>query len=423
MKREGLYKTVAAVAVCAVLCVSGAGTVVGFVKNDFVKKFVAEKNAVRVDFTEEYPFEEPEETQPQPAQPLLVRLLQRADFGSKVESYCVDYNVLTPAYAHLYGTTSRLLGKQRIEDAEEDVYRLTNGVLSFAEDAYTPEDGYQSVVDFAAFLRQKQTPFLITLPVNKADETEKTFPRGVLSWFDRNNRQLQAVLTDNRIDFLDTKPLLLARNPDFYSWFYKTDHHWNVQAGLATAADICSWLTKTGVGADESRLDESRFEATAYPKLLFGSQGKKAKLGYANPEDFTVLLPKEQTSFTCKIVNEKTGESTVEGSFEEALLDKTCLRRDYYGTSAYEAFMHSDQAYMQVTNHLCDNDTRLLVIKKSKADVVTPFLACAVKELDIVDPRHFNGSIRTLINKTAPDAVVIVDSGPENEDDTSWTLK
>ena len=46
------------------------------------------------------------------------------------------------------------------------------------------------------------------------------------------------------------------------------------------------------------------------------------------------------------------------------------------------------------------------MIKTSDANVVDTYLAFTVEYLDIVDPRHFDGSIRTFIEKTQPDVVL-----------------
>lgn len=72
--------------------------------------------------------------------------------------------------------------------------------------------------------------------------------------------------------------------------------------------------------------------------------------------------------------------------------------------------MYGDRAIIHVENLLSDDTHRILVIKNSKANVITPHLACGVKYLDIVDMRHFTGSIKSFIEQNKPDIILFVQS-------------
>ena len=53
-------------------------------------------------------------------------------------------------------------------------------------------------------------------------------------------------------------------------------------------------------------------------------------------------------------------------------------------------------------------EVKILVVKDSFANSVAPFLALCVKQIDILDPRWFKGSIRSYIKKTQPDIVLVI---------------
>ena len=54
------------------------------------------------------------------------------------------------------------------------------------------------------------------------------------------------------------------------------------------------------------------------------------------------------------------------------------------------------------------SDRKLLVIKDSFGDTMMPLLSLGCHNLTVVDIRHFNGSLRTLIKDTRPDAVLVI---------------
>jgi len=156
-----------------------------------------------------------------------------------------------------------------------------------------------------------------------------------------------------------------------------------------------------------------------------GSQGRKVTQGCGiTCEDLTVLIPAFETSF--RLTDGATG-TVREGSYEQALLDQSMLTEKAFAIEkeAYRAFMWGNRPLKQVENLLADNELRILVIRDSKAAVITPSLACAVRYLDIIDPRHFEGSIQTFIQQTRPDLVTVLlhPPGPDKGTAKQWRLK
>ena len=198
---------------------------------------------------------------------------------------------------------------------------------------------------------------------------------------------------------------LVSENENFYSWFYKTDHHWNVHAGFSVASEIAQRLKKEfGLPVDTNVLDEIYFNTVTYEKAFLGSQGKKATHGYISPENFEVYYPLFDTEFSIEIPT-KMIERT--DTFENTLIESENLKvGNYYINNTYAAFLYGDVPLIRIHNLNCKNGTRALMIKTSDANVVDTYLAFTVEYLDIVDPRHFDGSIRTFIEKTRPDVVL-----------------
>ena len=90
--------------------------------------------------------------------------------------------------------------------------------------------------------------------------------------------------------------------------------------------------------------------------------------------------------------------------YEKSHIDKI----DYYHKKAYEYYSNGDQPLIKYINYSTQKlNKKIIIIRDSFNSVVTPFLALIAKELIIVDPRYFNGSIKTLIKQEKPDIVIL----------------
>lgn len=79
-----------------------------------------------IDLAKVYPFQEEQPTAPRSTlAQRLSSLIGRVDNAFNRRTAFLDI------YRHTYGLIARLLGKVRIEDLEEDTYRLDNGWLTY----------------------------------------------------------------------------------------------------------------------------------------------------------------------------------------------------------------------------------------------------------------------------------------------------
>ena len=337
---------------------------------------------------------------------LLRKCLAVADkLTNYIDNYSGKSNIVSPFFLDVYGKTTAALGKNLIEDAENPVIRLKNGYLTSTY-LYSKEyDEYAGFVDFKEWLSKKDIPFLMVLPADKSDTGYAVFPKGFPNGDAEKGIEYVKHLDDNGISYLNSGETLVSENEDFYSWFYKTDHHWNVHAGFSVAQAIAQRLeTEFGLPVDVNILDRSNFNNVTYENIFLGSQGKKATHGYVSPEDFEVFYPDFDTAFSIEIPTRMIDRTD---SFENTLIDSEALKTgNVYTKNAYDAFLYGGVPLARIHNLNCKNGTRALMIKTSDANVVDTYLAFTVEYLDIVDPRNFDGSIRTFIEKTQPDVVL-----------------
>ena len=62
---------------------------------------------------------------------------------------------------------------------------------------------------------------------------------------------------------------------------------------------------------------------------------------------------------------------------------------------------------MTIQNNNIDNGKKMLYIMDSFSTSVIPYIAMDVEEIVILDLRAFNGSVMNVIEKFAPDTVVV----------------
>lgn len=358
-------------------------------------------------FAKEYPFPDADTdlTTAEESTPLRQYLAEAGKLTDRIDNYSGKKNIVAPFFLKLYGITTKALGKNLIDDAENPVIRLENGYLTYT---YLYSGDYENYAGFSAFkewLSKKNIGFLNVIPADKSDPRFAAYPKGFPVRDVEEGTEYIQYLDDNEIPYLDSGEFLVSQNGDFYSQFYNTDHHWNVHAGFSLAEAIAKRLNSDfGLPVDTNVLNKAKFKSVTYENAFLGSQGKKATDGYVPPEDFEVFYPNFDTAFSIEISTKMIDRI---GTFENTLLDSQTLKPgNVYTKSAYGAFLHGDVPLARIHNLNCNNGTRALMIKTSDANVVDTYLAFTIEYLDIIDPRHFDGSIRTFIEKNPPDVVL-----------------
>lgn len=376
--------------------------------HDAIDRFSSPENQYQdAVFAKEYPFHDGDiDLTTAEESTLLRKYLAITDKLIKfIDNYSGKSNIISPFFLNIYGKTIDALGKDLIDDAENPVIRLENGYLTYTY-LYSREYAeYAGFTDFKDWLAKKGISFLMVMPAGKSDTGYAVFPKGVPDGDVEKGIEYVKHLDDNGISYLNSGKTLVSENGDFYSWFYKTDHHWNVHAGFAVAKAIAQRLkTEFGLPIDTDILNRTHFNLVAYENVFLGSQGKKATHGYVSPENFEVFYPLFDTAFSIEVPSKKIERTD---TFEKTLIDPKALKAgNIYTNDAYTAFLYGDVPFARIHNLNCKNGTRALMIKTSEANAVNTYLAFTVEYLDIIDPRCFHGSIKTFIEKNHPDVVL-----------------
>ena len=252
----------------------------------------------------------------------------------------------------------------------------------------------------------------------KVSKYNNLLPTGILDYSNENMDELQSKLEKNNVETIDLRELMHNQGMNQYDFFYKTDHHWNVEAGIWAAGTISKVLnSKLNYNLDTEITSIERYEKKIYEKSFLGSYGIKVTRGYCVPENFTIYIPKFTTNL--RIVH-KDIEFDKTDSFENVVFDYNRLNsKDYYNSNRYASMLYGNRPLTQITNNLSENNVRVLFIRDSFSLAMAPYFSLMVSQTDLIDVREsngrFNGSVKKYIEETKPDVVILLYNSAEYE--------
>lgn len=304
-------------------------------------------------------------------------------------------------WVNLYGAAQRAAGVDVIPDEDRTVYRLSNDALTFhgrEEPAFSAKETEGiSTIKSTSDAAGAQSWF-IYIPHKFCEQEVKFAARGVQDESAERQRAEIAAYRQEGYSILDLHSAMHAQKMPHVDQYYRTDHHWKTRTALWAAREIAGAL-----GLDTSALREDGFTVETYPNCFLGSEGKHCGRFYSRPDDFELLLPKAETSFTRTFLK---SEETKTGSFDEALLFRRHLERTIGAENAYAVFLNGDDA-VTIQNNLNPNGVHITFIKDSYTISVAPYLALLCGRLDLLDPRYDKEIILPFIRENRPDYVCV----------------
>lgn len=324
-------------------------------------------------------------------------------------------------FIQLNGLTQKLMGKRVISDADvsSTVVRLDNDHLVFIEQEATDaslNDKADSVLALKNYLDSKGTELLYIQAPTKIDGRDQQLPSGVSDYSTENSEKFVAMLDGAGVDTLNLIEKLRQENTDWYSMFFKTDHHWTNEAGFWAYTELANVLIENyGVEIDRTHLDANNYTKNTYEDVFLGSLGKRTGSIYSGLDDISVMIPEFETSFEYSCPVRNTYRS---GRFEDSLLfEKQSITGDIFNDFCYSASLGGDFGYIKITNNLNPSGKKVLLIKDSFANPVATHLSLDVAQLEIVDLRMLatenNKTVKDCIDESNPDIVIILYSSSQ----------
>lgn len=219
---------------------------------------------------------------------------------------------------------------------------------------------------------------------------------------------VKLVLEEQGVSVLDLRDAYrseFGEDPDRSDLFYKTDHHWNTDAGLMAARLLANELNERfdqNLAVDH--IDEDKIGREVYRNAFVGELGMKAMGKYNGRDDFIRRYPLYDTHLRF-ISPQRNFDET--GDFDilcnDELLENLPID---YGTNLYYYYLYGNNCRDEIFNQDVDAGD-ILLIKDSFCIPVAPFLALTCKHLTLWDMR-IDTKITTWIKEHPQTETVVI---------------
>lgn len=174
--------------------------------------------------------------------------------------------------------------------------------------------------------------------------------------------------------------------------YYKTDHHWTSLGAFYT---FCSAAEQMNIKADVSSSFVSYPISTTFNGMLAAKSGCKLDV----KEEIYIYVPRDTDN---DVVVNYIDEQRKTASLYDSSKLKT---RDQYAV-----FLGENTSVIDIKT-VSESSRRLLLIKDSYANCFVPFLTPYFREIVLVDPRYYSGTIEDIMDTYRISDVLFLYSG------------
>ena len=220
-------------------------------------------------------------------------------------------------------------------------------------------------------------------------------PGAVEVWADRlpanaNNASQSALIEQiynaSQATAVDILSALNAHKDEYI--YYRTDHHWTT---LGAYYGYCA-LAQT-LGYDPVALDS--YTPTVVSDSFYGTVYSSSGVRWVSPDSITAYVP--DTGITVK--NYPTGTETDGVLYDYSALDKK---------DKYTFFFGGNTPLLQIYSDVADSDQKLLILRDSYADSLTPYLTQHYSEIHVLDLRYYRMGVASYVEEHDIDQVLVL---------------
>ena len=162
-----------------------------------------------------------------------------------------------------------------------------------------------------------------------------------------------------------------------------------------------------GMDSNATHRNMQNYDKIFLPRFFLGSAGRHVGQYFAGVDNFSYFLPCFDTHLNVSIMRRDGSMKTTTGTFDETIIDSRAIQVPApQARNRYVVYFGDDYPLVQILN--TQGNGRVLIIQDSHGLPFSAFLALSAQELDIVDLRHFIGSIREFISQKHYDMVLIL---------------
>ncbi|MCR5118172.1 MAG: hypothetical protein K6B44_00950 [Lachnospiraceae bacterium] len=307
-----------------------------------------------------------------------------------------------------WGALQKAMGKRVAYGSTvyEDVTLLNNGVATMADQYGDIEVGKKGVRDAYAFSQELGAEFLFMVVPSK-ERAEEDLPKGVTSYAISKYEEMVKFLEEEDIPHIAMRDVLEAEGGDWYSYYYKSDHHWKNNAAFAAYRSVAGEMFSRGLdgGRNDVALEESSYEKRLYEQVFLGTHGRMAGKYYTGLDDYELWLPEYDTDYVLDVPSEGIHK---EGSFEDCFVNYGNVAHYSFDYYAYYTYLDRDYDRICIENRLNPGGPHIVIVRDSVAVPVSVFLASQCGRLDLIDLRYLKeeDSAKEWIREAAPDMLI-----------------
>ena len=267
---------------------------------------------------------------------------------------------------------------------------------------------------FSELLKQQGIDITYFNAPNKKYALMSSCPVGLRpnEYFDLNEYVHNQLDTSYGIPCVD---IMMDENADTKDFFYTTDHHWKTEHGIYAAKKISTYLNEAyNYGIDTTIYDKENYHQVVCEGVLLGSIGTNSTKSFTDAENMTIYYPIEDSNYTFLIPSKSIN---MKGGFDIFINHTKLNDKSQWPFNAYASYIYANSAYVSIKNTQIQDKHRVLVIKDSFANVVVPYLAQSIGQIDVLDIRddqsdYFSDSVLKLIRENQYDNILFIANEP-----------
>ena len=313
--------------------------------------------------------------------------LTSGDYDEKFEAYMDDQFVGRDVWRKLKVTVDRI-GGSRLENG---VYIGKNGQLleqiEVADETHLATN-IKAIKSFSE--SQSKIPVRMMLVPDAANVLNHSLP--ALAKPEDQTQMFSMVRKDlgDSVEWIDVSTELNKHKTE--KIYYKTDHHWTTLGAFYAFQAAAPSL---GIDGDLS----GKYVSYAVSDSFNGMLASKSGVNLGEKEQIDIYVPTEEdTDLIVDYVDE--------GKRSTSLYDSSKLKEK----DQYTVFLGGNSSLLDIRT-VSTSTKRLLLVKDSFANSFIPFLTPYYREIVVVDPRYYSGTINDLMDSYRISEVLFLYSG------------
>ena len=309
------------------------------------------------------------------------------DYDEKFEAYMDDQFVGRDMWRKLKVTVDRI-GGSRLENG---VYIGTNGQLLEQIEVADENHLAANIKAIKSFSEsQSKIPVRMMLVPDAANVLNHSLPS--LAKPEDQTQMFSMVRKDlgDSVEWIDVSTELNKHKTE--KIYYKTDHHWTTLGAFYAFQAAAPSL---GIEGDLS----GKYVSYAVSDSFNGMLASKSGVNLGEKEQIDIYVPTEEdTDLIVDYVDE--------GKRSTSLYDSSKLKEK----DQYTVFLGGNSSLLDIRT-VSTSTKRLLLVKDSFANSFIPFLTPHYREIVVVDPRYYSGTINDLMDSYRISEVLFLYSG------------